>query len=52
MAMARQEINPVMLSAAKHLTAYRDRPFAAAQHDRERSSIGIELSHEDRHEAG
>ena len=33
MAMARQEDSTVMLSAAKHLDAQRDRPFAAAQGD-------------------
>ncbi len=32
-AMARQVDSAVMLSAAKHLPARRDRPFAAAQGD-------------------
>ncbi len=31
--MARKEHSIVMLSAAKHLDAQRDRPFAAAQGD-------------------
>jgi hypothetical protein len=31
--MARQEDGTVMLSAAKHLKAHPDRPFAAAQGD-------------------
>ena len=38
MAMAPQEDNPVMLSAAKHLSAQRDRPFAAAQGDKKEPS--------------
>ncbi len=33
MAMTQQENSTVMLSAAKHLAAQRDRPFAAAQGD-------------------
>jgi len=33
MAMARQEDSTVMLSAAKHLDAHPDKPFAAAQGD-------------------
>jgi hypothetical protein len=33
MAMALQEDGTVMLSAAKHFAAHRERPFAAAQGD-------------------
>jgi hypothetical protein len=36
----------------KHLSAQRNRPFAAAQGDKKGSSIGINLSHKDRQEAG
>jgi hypothetical protein len=50
--MARQEDSPVMLSAAKHLSAHPDRPVAAAQGDKKGPSIGINLSHEDRQNAG
>jgi hypothetical protein len=35
MAMAQQEDSPVMLSAAKHLDAQRERPFSAAQGDKQ-----------------
>ena len=43
MEMARQENSPVMLSAAKHLDAHGARPFAAAQGDKQGTSIGINL---------
>ena len=36
MAMERQEDSPVMLSAAKHLNAHCNRPFAVAQGDTEK----------------
>jgi hypothetical protein len=37
--MARQEDNAVMLSAAEHLEAHGERPFAAAQGDNQGSSV-------------
>jgi len=41
MAMAQQEDSPVMLSAAKHLDAQRERPFAAAQGDNPCEVAGV-----------
>jgi hypothetical protein len=40
------------VNSAKHLDSCRERPFAAAQGDHEGHPIGINLSHEERQEAG
>jgi hypothetical protein len=51
MAMERQEDSPVMLSAAKHLDAQCDRPFAAAQGDTRRKQQACPCCHAERSEA-
>jgi len=43
--------NPVMLSAAKHLAAQRDRPFAAAQGDTPGKHQACQCCHAERSEA-
>ena len=45
MALARQVKSPVMLNAAKHLAAQRNRPFAAAQGDIGGSEWGDTVKH-------